>query len=49
MAKAECNKKQTLFTIKLNLNLMKKLVNCYIWSLNLCGTETGTLRKADQK
>jgi hypothetical protein len=49
MAEAEFNKKQTLFTIKLDLNLMKKLVKCHIWSLNVCGTETGTLRKVDQK
>jgi hypothetical protein len=26
-------KKTTLFTNKLDLNLGKKLVNCYIWSL----------------
>jgi hypothetical protein len=49
MAKAEFNKKQTVFTIKLDLNFMKKLVKCYIWSLNLYSTDTGTLRKVDQK
>jgi hypothetical protein len=49
MAKVEFNKKHTLFTIKLDLNLLKKLVKCYIWSLNLYGAETGTLRKVDQK
>jgi hypothetical protein len=48
MAKAAFNKK-TLFTSKLHLNLRKKLVKCYIWSIALCGAETWTLRKVDQK
>jgi hypothetical protein len=39
MAKA-CNKKKTLFTSKLDLNLRKKLVKCYIWSVALYGAET---------
>ena len=30
MAKAAFNKKKTLFTSKLDLNLRKKLVKCYI-------------------
>ena len=34
-AKAEFNKKKTLFTSKLDLNLRKKLVKCYIWSMAL--------------
>jgi hypothetical protein len=33
----------------LDLNLRKKLVKCYIWSVALCGAETWTLRKVDQK
>jgi hypothetical protein len=49
MAKAEFNKKKTLFTTKLDLNLKKKLVKCYIWSIPLYGAETWTLRKVDQK
>ena len=49
MAKAAFNKKKTLFTSKLNLNLRKKLVKCYIWSMDLYGAETWTLRAADQK
>jgi len=32
MAKVAFNKKKTLFTSKLDLNLRKKLVKCYIWS-----------------
>ena len=49
MAKAAFNKKKTLFTSKLDLNLRKKLVKCYIWSMALYGAETWTLRAADQK
>jgi hypothetical protein len=37
------------FSNKLDLNLRKKLVKCYIWSIALCGAETWTLRKIDQK
>jgi hypothetical protein len=48
-AKAAFNKKQALFTSKLDLNLRKKIVNCYIWSTALCGAETWTLRKVDWK
>jgi hypothetical protein len=33
----------------LNLNLRKKLVKCYIWSIALYGAETWTLRKIDKK
>jgi len=35
MAKAAFNKKKTLFTSTLDLNLRKKLVKCYIWSMAL--------------
>jgi hypothetical protein len=48
MAKAAFNKKKNLFTSKLDLNLRKKLVKCYIWSIALYGAETWTLRKMDQ-
>jgi hypothetical protein len=40
MAKAAFNKKRILFTNKLDLNLRKKLVKCYIWSIGLCGAGT---------
>jgi hypothetical protein len=33
MAKAAFNKKKILFTSKLDLNLRKKLVKCYIWDI----------------
>jgi hypothetical protein len=49
MAKAAFNRKKTLFTSKLNLELRKKLVKCYIWSIALYGAETWTLRTLDQK
>ena len=41
MAKAAFNKKRALFTGKLELELRKKLVKCYIWSIALYGAETG--------
>jgi hypothetical protein len=50
MTKAAFNKKKkNLFTSTLDLNLRKKLVKCYIWSMVLYGAETWTLRTADQK
>jgi len=49
MAEAALSKKKTVFTSKLNLNLRKKLIKCYIWSMALYGAETWTLRAADQK
>jgi hypothetical protein len=39
-AKAAFNKKKTSFHSKLDLNLRKKLVQCYIWSIDVSGTET---------
>jgi hypothetical protein len=47
-AKAAFNKKKSLFTSKLDLNLRKKLVTCYIWNIALYGAEMWTLRKVDQ-
>jgi hypothetical protein len=49
MAKAAFNKKRVLFTSTLDLKLRKKLAKCYIWSINLYGAETWTLRAVDQK
>jgi hypothetical protein len=49
MAKAAFNKKRTLFTGTLDLELRKKLVKCYVWSIALYGTETWTLRLVDQE
>jgi hypothetical protein len=39
MAKAAFNKKRTLFTSTLDLELRKKLVKCYNWSIALYGAE----------
>ena len=44
MAKGAFNKKKNLFTSKLDLNLRKKLVKCYVWSMALYGAETLTLQ-----
>ena len=49
MAKAAFKRKKTLLNSKLDLNLRKKLMKCYIWSIALYGAETGTVRKAGQK
>jgi hypothetical protein len=49
MAKAAFNKKKNLFTSKLDLNVTKKLVKCYIWSIAFYGAETWTFRKVHQK
>jgi hypothetical protein len=49
VAKAAFNKKKTVSMSKLDINLRKKLVKCYIWSIALYGAKTWTLRKVDQK
>jgi len=49
MEKPEFNEKKNLFTSKLDLNLRKKLVKCYVWNMALYGAETWTLRATDQK
>ena len=40
MTKAAFNNKKNLFSSKLELNLRKKLVKCYVWSMALYGAET---------
>jgi hypothetical protein len=49
MTEAALNKKKTLFTSKLDLNLRNTLVKCYIWSTALYGAGTWTCQKVDQK
>jgi hypothetical protein len=49
MAKAAFNKKRTLFTSTLDLELRKKLVKCCVWNIALYRAETWTLRAVDQK
>jgi len=49
MTRAAFDKKRALFASTLDLELRKKLVKCYIWSVALYGAETGTVRAVDQK
>jgi hypothetical protein len=49
MDKAALHRKKTFFTRKLDLNLRKKLVKCYIWSIAFYGAKIWTLRNVDQK
>jgi hypothetical protein len=49
MAKAVFNKKRNLITSKMDLELRKKLVKCYVLIMALYGAETWTLRAVDQK
>ena len=46
---AAFNKRKNIFTSKLDLNLRKKLVKCYVWSMALYGAEAWTLWATDQK
>ena len=48
MAKAAFNKK-SIFTSTLDLEMRKKLVKCYIWSIALYGAETWMVWAVDQK
>jgi len=48
MAKVAFNKKNTLFTSKVYLNLKKELVKCYIWSIPFYGAEIWKLKKIDE-
>jgi len=47
MAQAACNNKKNS-TDKLHFCLRKELVNCYVWSIALCGAEIWTFREVDQ-
>jgi len=49
MAKDAFKNMMALFTSILDLQLRKKLVKCYIWSIALYDAETWTLRALDQK
>ena len=40
MAKEPFNRKLSLLTSKLNIELRKKLVRCYVWSIALYGSKT---------
>jgi hypothetical protein len=47
--KLHLKKKKSLFTRKMDLELRKKLVKCYIWSVALYGAEIETVWGVDQK
>jgi len=49
MAEAAFSKNKTLFTSKLDFNLRKKLIKCYILSMALYGAEIWMFQAADQK
>jgi hypothetical protein len=48
-AKEAFNRKILLLTSKHYIELRKKLVRCYVWSIALYGSETWTLRKLEQR
>ena len=49
MAKDAFNRKTSLLTRKLSIELKKKLVTCYVWRIDLYGSEAWKLRKLDCK
>ena len=49
IAKEIFNRKISLLTSKLNIELRKKLVRSYVWSIAVYGSETWTLRKLERK
>jgi hypothetical protein len=49
MAKAPFSNKKSPFSSKLDINLRKKPVKCYIWSIALCDAGSWKLRKVAQK
>jgi hypothetical protein len=49
MAKAAFNNKRALFTGKMDFELKKIPVKCYIWCVALYGAETGTFGAVDHK
>jgi hypothetical protein len=49
MAKTAFKKSNILLTCKLNLNLRMKQMKYYIWNIALCGPESWTFCKVDQK
>jgi hypothetical protein len=49
LTKVAFNNKWALFTSKMDLEMKKKLVKCYIWSIALYVAETWMLWAVDQK
>ena len=48
IAKEAFNRKISLWTNKLNIQLRKELVRCYVWSIALYGSENWTLTKLER-
>jgi len=49
MATAAFRKMKALFTSKLDANLKKEQIKCYIWKIAFYGAENWTIRVVDQK
>ena len=49
MAKEAFNRNRSIFCGPLEKELRKRLVKCFVWSVGLCGAETWTLRRNEQK
>ena len=49
VAKEVFNRKVSLLTSKLNIELKKKFVRCYMRSIALYGSETWALRRLERK
>ena len=49
LTKEAFNRKTSIFCVPLEKELRKRLVKCFVWNLALCGAETWTLRRNEQK
>jgi hypothetical protein len=49
MAKPAVDIKKAIFNSKLDVNLSKELVKCYIWSIAVYGAANWAFLKVDQK
>ena len=49
IAKEAFDRRISLLTSKLNIELRKKLVRCYVWNIALYGSETWALKKLERK
>ena len=49
ITKEAFKRKKSLLITKLNIELKKELVMCYVWSIALYGSETWKLRKLERK
>ena len=49
MTKEASNRKRNIFCGPLQKELRKRLLKCFVWSVALCGAETRTLRRDEQK